>query len=156
MRLFLCRLIDLSITVRKLHHHISLNALARSDVISWESFLPSRNVLQRPILEITYSCSLLLPPRRTLNQYQLHTTWPRSELTSPTPTGQSCSPIYENYSIGIRRYQGFFQSFQAPRRRSLSLLPTLACLCIPRPSGVCGRVSVLHHSLGYRSPCTPC
>ena len=55
--------------------------------------------------EITYPCSLLLPPRHTLDQYQLHTTGPRSELTSPTPTGQSCSPIYENYSIGIRCYQ---------------------------------------------------
>ena len=57
------------------------------------------------IPEITYPCSLLLSPRRTLDQYQLHTTGPRSELTSPTPTGQSCSPIYENYSIGIRCYQ---------------------------------------------------
>ena len=105
-----------------------------------------------PIPEITYPCSLLLSPRRTLNQYQLHTTWPRSELTSPTPTGQSCSPIYKNYTIGIRRYQCLYHSFQAPRRWSLSLPPTLACLCIPRPSGVCGRVSVLHPSLGYRSP----
>eukprot|EP00731_Ephydatia_muelleri_P033496 Em0031g4a len=38
VRLFLCHLIDLSTTVRKLHHHISLNALA-SDVMWWESFL---------------------------------------------------------------------------------------------------------------------
>eukprot|EP00731_Ephydatia_muelleri_P034979 Em0089g10a len=38
-RLFLCHLIDLSTTVRKLHHHISLNALARADVMWWDSFL---------------------------------------------------------------------------------------------------------------------
>ena len=43
VRLFLCHLIDLSTTVRKLHHHISLNALARADVMWWDSFLPSRN-----------------------------------------------------------------------------------------------------------------
>ncbi|KAL5516000.1 hypothetical protein EMCRGX_G001256 [Ephydatia muelleri] len=45
---------------------------------------------------------------------------------SPTPTGQSSSPIYENYTIGIRRYQGFYQSFQAPRRRSLCVPPSLS------------------------------
>ena len=70
------------------------------------------NSITNAIPEITYPCFLLLPPRRTLNQYQLHTTGLRSELPSPTPTGQSCSPIYENYSIGIRistspsRHQG--------------------------------------------------
>ena len=42
-RLFLCRLIDLSTTVRKLHHHISLNAEARADIRWWDSFLPSWN-----------------------------------------------------------------------------------------------------------------
>ena len=70
------------------------------------------NSITNAIPEITYPCFLLLPPRRTLNQYQLHTTGLISELPSPTPTGQSCSPIYENYSIGIRistspsRHQG--------------------------------------------------
>eukprot|EP00731_Ephydatia_muelleri_P033870 Em0040g20a len=39
VRLFLCCLIDLSPTVRKLHHHISLNALARADIMWWDSFL---------------------------------------------------------------------------------------------------------------------
>eukprot|EP00731_Ephydatia_muelleri_P001097 Em0001g1097a len=96
-RFFLCHLIDLSTTVRKLRHHVSLNAEARADVM-WH----------------------------TLDQHQLHTTWPRSELPSPTPTGQSSSPIYENYTIGIRRYQGFYQSFQAPRRRSLCVPPSLS------------------------------
>ena len=42
-RLFLRRLIDLSTTVRKLHHHISLNAEARADIRWWDSFLPSWN-----------------------------------------------------------------------------------------------------------------
>ena len=55
-------------------------------------------------------------------------------LPSPTPTGQSCSPIYGNYTIGIRHHQDFCQSFQAPRRWSLSLPPTLSYLCNPRPS----------------------
>eukprot|EP00731_Ephydatia_muelleri_P022108 Em0014g699a len=42
-RHFLRRLIDLSTTVRKLHHHISLNAEARADIRWWDSFLPSWN-----------------------------------------------------------------------------------------------------------------
>ena len=42
-RLFLRRLLDLSTTVRKLHHHISLNAEARADIRWWDSFLPSWN-----------------------------------------------------------------------------------------------------------------
>ena len=41
--LFLRRLIDLSTTVRKLHHHISLNAEARADIKWWDCFLPSWN-----------------------------------------------------------------------------------------------------------------
>eukprot|EP00731_Ephydatia_muelleri_P034592 Em0067g8a len=153
VRLFLCHLIDLSTTVRKLHHHISLNALARADVMWWDSFLPSRNgvaIFVEPDKTETDSLQLFTDasgslgfgtyfngvagtvhhhgccqhmgspldwathplPLRTLNQYQLHTTGLISELPSPTPTGQSCSPIYENYSIGIRistspsRHQG--------------------------------------------------
>eukprot|EP00731_Ephydatia_muelleri_P034096 Em0047g15a len=42
-RHFLRGLIDLSTTVRKLHHHISLNAEARADIRWWDSFLPSWN-----------------------------------------------------------------------------------------------------------------
>ncbi|KAL5491639.1 hypothetical protein EMCRGX_G016970 [Ephydatia muelleri] len=41
--LFLRYLIDLVHTVKKLHHHISLNALARADIMWWDSFLPSWN-----------------------------------------------------------------------------------------------------------------
>ena len=42
-RLFLRRLIDLSTTARKLHHHVTLNAEARADIKWWEVFLPSWN-----------------------------------------------------------------------------------------------------------------
>lgn len=42
-RLFLRRLIDLSTTTRKLHHHVTLNAEARADIKWWEDFLPSWN-----------------------------------------------------------------------------------------------------------------
>ena len=42
-RLFLRRLIDLSTTARKLHHHVTLNAEARADIKWWEDFLPSWN-----------------------------------------------------------------------------------------------------------------
>eukprot|EP00731_Ephydatia_muelleri_P003033 Em0001g3033a len=42
-RLFLRRLIQLSTTVRKLHHHIYLNPEARADLRWWNSFLPSWN-----------------------------------------------------------------------------------------------------------------
>ncbi|KAL5516658.1 hypothetical protein EMCRGX_G002048 [Ephydatia muelleri] len=38
-----CCLIDLSTTVRKLHHHVSLNAKATADIRWWDSFLPSWN-----------------------------------------------------------------------------------------------------------------
>ena len=41
--LFLRRLIELSTTVSKLHHHIHLNVEAREDIIWWDSFLPSWN-----------------------------------------------------------------------------------------------------------------
>ncbi|KAL5515708.1 hypothetical protein EMCRGX_G000913 [Ephydatia muelleri] len=41
--LFLRRLIQLSTTVRKLHHHIHLNPEARADLPWWNSFLPSWN-----------------------------------------------------------------------------------------------------------------
>ncbi|KAL5510137.1 hypothetical protein EMCRGX_G005629 [Ephydatia muelleri] len=66
-RLFLRRLIDLSTTVRKLHHHISLNAEARANI------------------------------RRTLNQPQPHITCPRPEPPSPAPTEQSHGPINCNH-----------------------------------------------------------
>ncbi|KAL5517749.1 hypothetical protein EMCRGX_G003358 [Ephydatia muelleri] len=42
-RLFLHRLIELSTTVSKLHHHIHLNVEAREDIIWWYRFLPSWN-----------------------------------------------------------------------------------------------------------------
>ena len=45
MRLFLRRLIDLSTTARKLHHHITLNAEAHKDIQWWLDFLPTWNVI---------------------------------------------------------------------------------------------------------------
>ena len=39
--LFLHRLIEVSTTVSKLHHHIHLNVEAREDIIWWYTFLPS-------------------------------------------------------------------------------------------------------------------
>ena len=42
-RLFLRRLIELSTTVSKLHHHIHLNVEAREDIIWWNRFLPLWN-----------------------------------------------------------------------------------------------------------------
>ena len=42
-RLFLRRLIDLSTTACKLHHHITLNAEARKDIQWWLDFLPTWN-----------------------------------------------------------------------------------------------------------------
>ena len=42
-RLFLRRLIQLSTTARRLHHHIRLNSEARADTRWWNSFLPSWN-----------------------------------------------------------------------------------------------------------------
>lgn len=42
-RIFLRRLIDISTTVTKLHHHISLNSEARADIKWWIDFLPTWN-----------------------------------------------------------------------------------------------------------------
>ena len=42
-RLFLRRLIDLSTSVTKLHHHITLNLEARKDIRWWSDFLPTWN-----------------------------------------------------------------------------------------------------------------
>ena len=39
-RIFLCRLIDLSTTVKQLHHHIRLTSEARLDLQWWLTFLP--------------------------------------------------------------------------------------------------------------------
>ena len=39
-RMFCRRLIDLSTTVQKMHHHITLNAQARADIQWWFDFLP--------------------------------------------------------------------------------------------------------------------
>ena len=41
--MFLCRLIDLSTSVTKLHHHITLNLEARKDIRWWSDFLPTWN-----------------------------------------------------------------------------------------------------------------
>ena len=42
-RIFLRRLIDLSTSVTKLHHHITLNAHAKEDIKWWLDFLPGWN-----------------------------------------------------------------------------------------------------------------
>jgi hypothetical protein len=42
-RTFLRRLIDLSMTAKKLHHHIDLNTAARRDIRWWIEFLPTWN-----------------------------------------------------------------------------------------------------------------
>ena len=42
-RTFLRRLIDLSKTAKKLHHHITLNAETRQDITWWQTFLPKWN-----------------------------------------------------------------------------------------------------------------
>ena len=42
-RIFIRRLIDLSMSVKKLHHHIKLNSSTRADIKWWLDFLPSWN-----------------------------------------------------------------------------------------------------------------
>ena len=54
VRLFLRRLIDLSKTVKKGHHHISLNSQAQADIAWWYEFLP------------TWSKSSLIPQSREI------------------------------------------------------------------------------------------
>ena len=55
-RIFLRRLIDLSCTVSRLHHHIRLNQQARLDIEWWLTFLPSWNGTSY-ILETEWSTS---------------------------------------------------------------------------------------------------
>ena len=50
-RTFIRRLIDLSTTVRRLSHRVSLNHVAREDINWWQQFLPSWNGRQK-ILDI--------------------------------------------------------------------------------------------------------
>ena len=58
-RIFLRRLIDLSTTVPKLHHHIDLNTESRADIQWWLDFLPSWNgvclIQQDPITSVALS-----------------------------------------------------------------------------------------------------
>ena len=53
-RLFSRRLIDLSTTVKKLHHHITLNTDAKADIKWWLDFLP------------TWSSSSMIPPSNSI------------------------------------------------------------------------------------------
>ena len=55
-RIFLCRLIDSSTTVRELRHHISINREAQRDIEWWLEFLPTWNV-QSIILEQNWTAS---------------------------------------------------------------------------------------------------
>eukprot|EP00731_Ephydatia_muelleri_P017680 Em0010g778a len=131
-RLFLCRLIDLSTTVRKLHHHISLNAEARADIRWWDSFLPSWN-----------GVAMFLDPEWTAaDSLQLYTdasgslgfgayfngAWFRGgPSTNPNPTSpardlnhhlqlllnRAMAPsTATTYATGIRCYQGFCHAFK--------------------------------------------
>ena len=59
-RMFLRRLIDLSSTVKKLHHHISLSSEARKDISWWSTFLPSWNGVSLFQEELVSSVSLNL------------------------------------------------------------------------------------------------
>jgi len=54
-RIFLRRLIDLSTTVSKLHHHIDLNSSIRADLVMWSDLLQSWNgvsIIQSPVSSI--------------------------------------------------------------------------------------------------------
>ena len=55
-RIFLRRLIDLSTTVRELHHHISITRESRRDIEWWREFLPTWNA-QSVIPELGWTAS---------------------------------------------------------------------------------------------------
>ena len=61
--MFSRRLIDLSTTVKRLHHHITLNKEAKADIQWWQDFLPS------------WSTSSMIPPSNTIlsTDMMLHT-----------------------------------------------------------------------------------
>eukprot|EP00731_Ephydatia_muelleri_P012874 Em0007g184a len=129
-RHLLRRLIDLSTTVRKLHHHISLNAEARADIRWWVSFLPSWN-----------GVAMFLDPEWTAaDSLQLYTDASGSlgfgayfnggPSTNPNPTSPArdlnhhlqlllnralAASTATTYATGIRRYQGFCHAFNPPQ-----------------------------------------
>ena len=75
-RLFLRHLMDLSPPVRKLHHHVGLNAEARADITWWDSFLPSWN-----------GVAMFLDPE-----------WIAAEVSVPTSTGLG-SRVAREYNL---------------------------------------------------------
>ena len=116
-RLFLRRLIDLSTTVRKLHHHISLNAEARADIRWWDSFLPSWN-----------GVAMFLDPEWTAaNSLQLYTDasgslgfgayfngawfrgdWQHSNAFHSVPySGRNCLPLWLLLAHGVISGQAY-------------------------------------------------
>ncbi|KAL5505879.1 hypothetical protein EMCRGX_G007418 [Ephydatia muelleri] len=177
-RLFLRRLIDLSTTVRKLHHHISLNAEARADIRWWDSFLPSWN-----------GVAMFLDPEWTAaDSLQLYTdasgslgfgayfngAWFRGRsstnpnLTSPALDlnhhlqlllNRAMAPsTATTYATGIRRYQGFCHAFKLIPVPGTKETITLFAAHLSRTlnsrtiQDYVAAVSFLHHSMGYKSP----
>ena len=58
-RMFIRRLIDLSTTVTKLSHHISINSEASKDILWWADFLPVWNGRYKILDQYTTPCHLL-------------------------------------------------------------------------------------------------
>ena len=58
-RMFSRRLIDLSTTVDRMHHHITMNASARVDILWWIQFLPQ------------WTAVSMIPPTRTIRSTDL-------------------------------------------------------------------------------------
>ena len=81
--------------------------------LSHLSVTPTWPALLKPLPEIIYPCSSLLPPRRSLNRNQSHVTSPRPEPLSPVATDQSLGPIYRNHLRHQCQAQpGFLPCFQ--------------------------------------------
>ena len=81
-RLFLRRLIELSTTVSKLHHHIHLNVEAREDIIWWNRFFPSWNgvsIFLDPNWKDTEAITLFTDASGTLGYGNFNGAWFRGD-----------------------------------------------------------------------------
>ncbi|KAL5509626.1 hypothetical protein EMCRGX_G005026 [Ephydatia muelleri] len=145
-RHFLRRLIELSITVSKLHHHIHLNVEAREDIIWWNRFLPSWNGHPPP----------KTTPRHSTNSGTIRD-GPEYEPPAGDYPGVYISSVIPKTIVAplVSNLHTFshIDINLALRAALASCISFLVSEYVPTScSGSIDRVSYLHHMNGHRSP----
>ena len=112
-RTFLRRLIDLSTSVRKLSHHISLNTCAREDLNWWLSFLPLWNGKQKildPNVTLTPDLNLYTDASGQsgfgiyFNGHWIAQKWPQN-LTQHSIQWKELFPIYVTCFVWAKEFE---------------------------------------------------